>query len=752
MSAFRVLYRREIRAWLSGPANYLMGAAFLALTGLGFWVLAVTLPGKGLLTSEITFGGLLFWMAVVATTSSCSVRLLGEERESGTLELLMTVPLREADIVLAKFSAGVSWMMMLCLPAVCYPWLLRLVAPGWHGVDAGAWAAGVCIVLLVVCMLTATGMLISQLLRRQMAAGAATFVVGSLLVFRGSLRNWIGEGGTDGIGSLVAMSSHVAGFAAGVVDSRSVIFYVSVVAVLLFLNVRLIQAVRFGRVAGVMNMAVSFVLAALLVVLVNYISLRHGMQANWSVSDAGGMTEQSRKVLAGLKAPAEVTLLASSGERVVPSVVRILDQYRQASPLLKVRVVDPDTDLSGTRDLVSRFRLRETGVLVVECGRRWKVLPLAAFASKGGGAIRPGQRGGVFLSNLERGLASTLYTLAQEAPPVVYFLSGHGERRLDDFNDRTGYSEIAGEIRDSVAEVRPLTIESGSGISNDCSVLVVAGPAQKLSSWEVGKIREYLARSGRVMFLLDSAGEVGVESLLQDWGVKLGHDRVVDPRRGSVWPLDRMMSTASGLGEVPVTQYGRHPVVAGLAGLVTVFTSPRSVTPLVQASPQGSLADEVDRPRVDVLAMTDGRSWAESDVAQDPPQFNEGYDRAGPIEVALCVERGVRSAIKMDIRPVRLVVFGDSQFVANRGLVGGNRRVFMNALDWLLEREPSVAAVGEERGLYDLRLPARRQWLAFALIVAAIPCLMLLHAAVVAVVRRDRRVPGAPLRKEGREA
>jgi hypothetical protein len=59
------------------PANHLMGAAFLALTGLGFWVLAVTMPGKGLLTSEITFGGVLFWMAVVATTASCSVRLLG---------------------------------------------------------------------------------------------------------------------------------------------------------------------------------------------------------------------------------------------------------------------------------------------------------------------------------------------------------------------------------------------------------------------------------------------------------------------------------------------------------------------------------------------------------------------------------------------------------------------------------------------------------------------------------------------------
>jgi ABC-type uncharacterized transport system involved in gliding motility auxiliary subunit len=334
----------------------------------------------------------------------------------------------------------------------------------------------------------------------------------------------------------------------------------------------------------------------------------------------------------------------------------------------------------------------------------------------------------------------------------VYFLSGHGERGIDDFSDRVGYSEIAGEIRDSVADVRSLTLESATGISNDCAVLVVAAPVQKLSSWEVTKIRDYLSRSGRVMFLLDSATETGLESLLHDWGVKLGNNRVVDPRMGASWPLDRTRSAASGMGEVPVTRYGNHPVVTDLEGLVTVLTSPRSVEPLVQDTSTGSLADRVDRPRVAVLAMTSRQSWAESDLDQHPPQLNEGYDRQGPIEVALCVERGGRSAIKMDIKPVRLVVFGDSQFVANRGLVGGNRRFFMNAMEWLMERDFPLPGIEEERGLFDLRLPLGKQWLAFVLTVLAWPCLLLLLAGIVAVIRRDRRAPGAPLGKAGRVA
>jgi hypothetical protein len=99
---------------------------------------------------------------------------------------------------------------------------------------------------------------------------------------------------------------------------------------------------------------------------------------------------------------------------------------------------------------------------------------------------------------------------------------------------------------------------------------------------------------------------------------------------------------------------------------------------------------------------------------------------------------------------VRLVVFGDSQFAANRGLVGGNRRLFMNAMEWLMERESPLPGVAEERGLYDLRLPLGKQWLAFVLTVLALPGLLLLLAGVVAVIRRDRRVPGAPLGKAGR--
>jgi ABC-type transport system involved in multi-copper enzyme maturation permease subunit len=747
-----LLYRRETQAWFRGAANHLMGAAFLALTGIGFWALAATAPGKGLLTSEVTFGSLLFWMAVVGTASVCSARLLGEERDSGTLELLLTAPVREEEVVLAKFAAGVTWVVFLCLPAMSYPWLLRAINPGWRGVDPGMWAAGVLMVLLATSLLTAAGMLFSQLLRRTMAAAAATFVAGILLVFRGSLRNWIGEGGAAGIDSLVPMSSHVAGFAAGLVDSRIVVFYLLGIGLLLFLNVRLLVLARYRRPSGVVNMAVTFVLAGLLVVLVNDVSLRHSVRADWSTSGGGPLTERTVRMLSSVRAPVKVTLLASAGERSVPSVRRLLDQSREACPLMQTRYVDPDSDLGMARDLARQFNLMESAVLVVECGSRWKALPLSAFSAKGGGASPFGRRGAVFVAGLEQGLSAAVYALSHNALPVVYFLSGHGERSVEDFSEHRGYAEIAGEIRDSVADVRTLTLDAATGVSNDCSVLVVAGPQRELPAWEAGRIREYLGRGGRLMALLDSGAETGLEGLLKEWGVKVGLDKVVDPRAGHGAPRDRWPSGVAGVGEVLVTHYGSHAVAAGLEGVVTVLTSPRSVEPLASGVAGGNLADTMDRPRVVPLAGTSRQSWAESDLSQQPPQFNEGYDRSGPVTVAVGVEKGAPSAIKMDIKPVRLAVFGDSQFAANGDLVGGNRRFFMNALEWLLDQERPAKTATDERGIFDLRMAPDRHWAAFAMIVAAPPALLACLAAWVALARRDRRTVAAPVRKEGRDA
>jgi hypothetical protein len=373
----------------------------------------------------------------------------------------------------------------------------------------------------------------------------------------------------------------------------------------------------------------------------------------------------------------------------------------------------------------------------VEFERRRRVLYLSSFLAKSGTVREKHPRGGVFLGAMEQGVTSAIHGLARETVPVIYFLGGHGERSPGEYGDFVGYSEIAGVLRDSPAEVRSLRLEAPGGVTNDCSLLVIAGPVRSFSPWEVGKIRDYLGRSGRLMVMMDSGVETGLELLLEEWGVKLGVGFVVDPRGGAVVPFDKGRA-ATGMGEVLLTTYGLHPVTRGLEALVSTLTLPRPVEP-GDGVVSGRQTDQIDRPQAVRLALTSRKSWMETDMERQPPQFNEGYDRRGPLSVAVAVEKAGRSAIKMDIRPVRLVVIGDSQFAANRCLTGGNRLFFLNAVDWLLEREASEAVSSAGDGMFDMKLSPEMRWPAFLLSAAMWPLLMLVLAVLVGMARRDVR-------------
>lgn len=748
MYALRIMCRRDVRSWLSLPSFFLMGAGYLFVTGIVFWVFAMSMGGRGLMTTEITFNGMIFWMAFLALASVISVKLLGDEQDRGTLELLLTAPVRESEVVLAKAGAAFLLIFQLALPSVLYPWILKALYPGWRGVDPGMWLSGVLILVLLTGLMSQLGLFWSQVFRRQPSAIVATFLTGAMLVFRGSFRSWIGGGADDASAGLVAVASHISGFSVGLIDSRAIVFYLSAMAILLFVNIRLLQWKRYRRTSGGFNVAVSFLLMILLGALVNFLALRHPVRMDVSAAGNSPLPVAVMKTLDHVKIPVQLILLAPVGDPVGLMARRVVEKYQFAHPSLQVELVDQSTDLSRTRELIRLYKIRQPNVLIVSCGTRFNVLPIKGQERALLGEPRADQRGATPGAVLESELNLALQAVAREKGPVVYFLTGHDERSVDDYSELRGYSEIAGIIRERQGEVRSLLLGAAESVPNDCTALVIASPARRLADWEVEKIRDYLARSGRLMVMLDFGSHSGLESLLEEWGVRLGSDRVLDSKSVSLLISSRERSSAVGLGEVSVIQYGRHPVTDGLDGLVTSFFMPRAVEPLFNTAQRGSLNDHADRPRVIELAYSSAKSWAEVDRDQSPPQFNEGYDRPGPLSLAVCVEKGLSAEIAMDIKPVRMVVFGDSQFAANACLAGANEAFFINALEWLQERGGVMPGFAELSGVYNLRIESADRLTAFILTVLAMPLLLIGIGFFVALSRRDRRAPLSSFRKE----
>jgi len=485
---------------------------------------------------------------------------------------------------------------------------------------------------------------------------------------------------------------------------------------------------RGRRLATGVNTGVSVILAGLVLVMVNYLSsLYHSC---WDISSTRYyvLSDRTKGLITSLKDRVNVVAFFQQGHDLTDDVKNLLKEYESAadklgqSDVLKVEIVDPDRDLVRARELKQEYDLSDANVVVFESGGRKKYVPAKDLVDY---KINMNNRGMVERKKIafkgEQVFSSAMQNVTQTVQPVVYFLTGHGERDITDYNRHSGYSAVGRILRRDNIDVRVLNLAERHGVPDDCSALVIAGPSRKFSSDEVGFLSKYLERKGRILLLLDQNAVTGLEDFLAGWDVRVGTGVVVG------------LTTVNGMGrELVVMQYGDHPITRKLKNVYTVFYTPRPVEP-ISGKPSSS-ETPVDRPRVFPLASCTEEGWLETDMKDWPPRFDSKTDRRGIIPIAVAVERGPVSGIDVELKPARLVVVGDSLFVANDALregVGGNEDFFLSTVNWLLERESLMAITPKKT--YELRLDMDRDQVrkVFLLLVVAIPGFVVLMGLVV---------------------
>jgi ABC-2 type transport system permease protein len=254
------IFRKEIRGYFASPVAYLLLTMFGVIFGfffwnsLGYWVAMgrqAQLRGQPFpmnineqiirpLLSNVSVIGLFFIPMI-------SMRLFAEEKRSGTIELLVTSPIRDIEVILGKWLASVTmYACLLGFTALNFAFLFKFGNPDWKPL-----AIGYLGLLLQAGGLLAIGAFISTTTKNQIIAGAVTFGVCLMLW----ILEWIsgyrshepGLFGVDWTGVIAYMSvvTHFESFAKGVVDTRDLIFYLTLIFFGLFLTARSMESLRW---------------------------------------------------------------------------------------------------------------------------------------------------------------------------------------------------------------------------------------------------------------------------------------------------------------------------------------------------------------------------------------------------------------------------------------------------------------------------------------------------------------------------
>jgi ABC-type transport system involved in multi-copper enzyme maturation permease subunit len=167
------LIRREFSAYFFSPIAYVVLAVFLAVTGHLFYLtleqLTETGPRGIAYPMEIMVGNVAFWLVFLFIPPLLTMRLFAEERSTGTLEMLMTAPVRDWQVVVAKYVACYGFYVLMWLPTLLY--LPILTDWQWTTVDidtgdsAALWNYGIVALVLIVSILVSLGLFAMNLIR-----------------------------------------------------------------------------------------------------------------------------------------------------------------------------------------------------------------------------------------------------------------------------------------------------------------------------------------------------------------------------------------------------------------------------------------------------------------------------------------------------------------------------------------------------------------------------------------------------------
>ena len=240
MSPMLTIAKREFRSNFDSPLAYVvicmsflaLGFMFFMLRG-GFWQVDRATVQRLFEYAPIGLGALV--VPVV------TMRLVAEERRSGTLEMLITLPVKDSDVIVGKYLGALGLVLVLVLATLVYPFAMFKFPWNLGPLDTGPVLSGYVGLVLFSAASVALGLLVSSFVESQAVSFFVTFFILVALWFFDDLAEAAGAGAVANVLRYVSFQTRVSSFWRGLIDTRDVVYFLSVTALALVVSFRALE-------------------------------------------------------------------------------------------------------------------------------------------------------------------------------------------------------------------------------------------------------------------------------------------------------------------------------------------------------------------------------------------------------------------------------------------------------------------------------------------------------------------------------
>ncbi len=706
----KAIYKRELRSYFCSFTGWLFVAVNLFMMGLYFIVynMLIGYPTIAYVLQSIVF-------TYIVTIPILTMRVLSEERKNKTDQLILTAPVSVGKIVLGKYLALMTVLLIPTLFMGVLPLFLRLGGEFQMGVSYASLLG----FFLYGGLALAVGLFLSALTESVVIAAVLAFGALFLGYIMPGISSLLTSTGTSAVTTIIArilscfdMVGRFDTLSSGYFELEAAVYYVTAIALALFCTAQVIQKRRYnisggGIKLGAYSVLGIFVAIALTVVVnlgLNYVPEQYS-SFDLTQNKLYRLTEETKAFLTGLSEDVTIYVLAEEGAGD-ENLEKTLEQMEDQSGHVRVSYVSTAKNPNFYQNYTQEQPVSNS--LIVEGEKRSRVVSFEdIYAYEMDYNTYSYQITGY---DGEGQIVSAIAYVTTEDMPVLYAVGGHGELELED--------KFVNAIEKENVSCEQLMLYSVDEIPEDAQGVILNAPTGDYSEDDAKKVIDYLKKGGNALIISTmTEGEMtNFESILDFYGISEIEGTIVEQDRNFYYQ----------------NPYYLFPNIES-AEVTAALTNSLVFAPFSMGlSYEDTLEDTVYTP----LLTTSGSAFSKTDITDTSDYSKGANDIEGPFVVSVEAEKSTEDGNVSHA----FVVGGESLFtgLADDKVPGNNVKLFGSMISNLVEHETSVAIPVKSLSMPNLTFKAQTAYIAAVLCVVVIPLATLITGLVIWLKRRRR--------------